>query len=132
MQIIRSIILALGFVVAGGVAAVAGPFQYECTIEEMYSDDGSRSTGLRDMYKTDKIFIERSTGIILHPYWAKKKSDIGQRIVLHNGNSSSYFKAVTYTVSDVFVAVTVKEFAVGAKKPMALLVNGKVITGYCF
>jgi len=52
--------------------------------------------------------------------------------VLDRGNNSTYYKAVTYTVAGVLIAVTIEEFASGSKKPMALLENGKVMTGYCY
>ena len=121
-----SIILAL----AGSVQA--GPFQYECTIERMYKDDGSSVDGLLKMYQDNKVYIERDTGLITHPYWVTQRSDVASLAVLHKGDASTYYKSITHTVAGIMIAVTVKEFAQGNKKPMALVENGKVMTGYCY
>ena len=113
-------------------SAPAGPFQYECTIERIIEDDGSESVGLLNMYKDDKVFIERDSGVILHPYFAQSKDQIEQSAVIHRGDSSSYYKAVSVTIAGFLIAVTVKEFDTSSKKPLALLEGGKVMTGYCY
>ena len=113
-------------------SALAGPFQYECTIERIIQDDGSESIGLLNMYKEDKVFIERDSGVILHPYFAQSKDQIEQSVVIHRGDNASYYKAVSVTVAGFLIAVTVAEFDTSRKKPLALLEGGKVMTGYCY
>ena len=113
-------------------SALAGPFQYECSLERIINDDGSESIGLLNMYNEEKVFIERDSGVILHPYFAKSKDQIEQSVVIHRGDASSYYKAVAVTVAGFLIAVTVKEFDTNKKKPLALLEGGKVMTGYCY
>lgn len=124
------LICLLSFCVFGS-AAIGGPFQYECTIKHMMTDDGSDRSFILENYKQEKIYIERETGIVLFRYWAKSAADIVQSIVLATGNSSSYYKSVMYTRNDVMVAVSVKEFERGRQKPMTILENGYVFTGVC-
>jgi hypothetical protein len=113
-------------------SALAGPFQYECTIEQVMRDSGGDSSDLLKELQSNKVFIERNSGVILHPWWGLSKGSIQESRVIHKGNQNSSYKAISVTIHGFLVAVTVREFARGNKKPMALLESGKVMTGFCY
>lgn len=105
---------------------------YECTIEEMLRAGGPVTNRLLNSVKANKVIVERDTGVIKHPTWFVSPEYIDGSLVLDRGNDMRYFKAFTYTSLRVFVAITVDESASSQKKPMSLLVNQDVYTGYCY
>ena len=114
-------------------AAIAGPFQYECTVTSLQHDSGTNASDTLRRWKSAKIFVERDTGMILHPEMlATSKDQISRSIVFDKGGQNSDYKAVTITIAGFMAAINVNEFAQGTKKPFAMVQGGKAMTGYCY
>ena len=110
----------------------AGPFQYECDVESLQHDSGIAPADALQRWKANKIYVERDTGIILHPeMFATSKHQIKRSIVFDKGGQNTDYKAVSITIAGFMAAINVNAFARGVKKPFAMIVAGKAMTGFC-
>jgi len=125
---------AVAIIIASAGSVQAGPFQYECTIERLMFDDPSLDEARwLKTFQLSKLYIERKTGAIMHPaIFVNSADQVDKSMVVSMGGQNELYKAVSISIAGFMAAVTVQEFASGSKKPMALLENGKVMTGYCY